>query len=175
MRDVLFLAWRYLAHNRVKTVVLVGSIMLIDSPLPFMKVSLGVIIPAVAFTALFFLFVVGIATLPRGRPSVLLLAFLLFYVAIHVAAHGYPRYRLPSLPVLFLVAGQGWVFLRTRPWPPITKARLASAAAVALVLVLSVGPSLVTWATEPWPPSWFRGEEAQDTTTPEEPRGGETQ
>ena len=29
MRDVLFLAWRYLAHNRVKTVVLVGSIMLI--------------------------------------------------------------------------------------------------------------------------------------------------
>jgi len=29
MSDVLFLAWRYLAHNRVKTVVLVGSIMLI--------------------------------------------------------------------------------------------------------------------------------------------------
>ena len=29
MRDVLFLAWRYLAHNRVKTSVLVGSIMLI--------------------------------------------------------------------------------------------------------------------------------------------------
>ena len=34
--------------------------------------------------------------------------------------------------------------------------------------------ALVTWATEPWPPPWFRGEEAQDTTTPEEPRGGET-
>jgi putative ABC transport system permease protein len=29
MKDVLFLAWRYLAHNRVKTGVLVGSIMLI--------------------------------------------------------------------------------------------------------------------------------------------------
>ena len=29
MKDVLFLAWRYLAHNRVKTAVLVGSIMLI--------------------------------------------------------------------------------------------------------------------------------------------------
>jgi len=28
MKDVLFLAWRYLAHNRVKTAVLVGSIML---------------------------------------------------------------------------------------------------------------------------------------------------
>jgi len=39
--------------------MLVGSIMLIDSPLPFMKVSLGVIIPSVVFTALFFLFAVG--------------------------------------------------------------------------------------------------------------------
>ena len=29
MREVLYLAWRYLAHNRVKTAVLVGSIMLI--------------------------------------------------------------------------------------------------------------------------------------------------
>jgi putative ABC transport system permease protein len=29
VRDVLFLAWRYLVHNRVKTAVLVGSIMLI--------------------------------------------------------------------------------------------------------------------------------------------------
>ena len=29
MKDVLFLAWRYLAHNRVKTVVLASSIMLI--------------------------------------------------------------------------------------------------------------------------------------------------
>ena len=29
MKDVLFHAWRYLAHNRVKTGVLVASIMLI--------------------------------------------------------------------------------------------------------------------------------------------------
>jgi len=39
--------------------MLVGSIMLIDSPLPFMRVSLSVIIPSVIFTALFFLFAVG--------------------------------------------------------------------------------------------------------------------
>ncbi len=141
---------------------------------PRSRAFAAIAVVLVPYLAVLVLFVVGIAALPRGRPSVLLLAFLLFYVAIHVAAHGYPRYRLPSLPVLFLVAGQGWVFLRTRPWPSITKARLASAAAVALVLVLSVGPSLVTWATEPWPPPWFRGGEAQDTTTPEEPRGGET-
>ena len=39
--------------------MLVGSIMFIDSSLPFMRVSLSVIIPAVLFSALFFLFVVG--------------------------------------------------------------------------------------------------------------------
>lgn len=38
----------------------IGSIMFIDSSLPFMRVSLSVIIPAVVFSALFFLFVVGI-------------------------------------------------------------------------------------------------------------------
>jgi membrane-bound serine protease (ClpP class) len=39
--------------------MLIGSIMLIDSPLPFMRVSLSVIVPAVIFTALFFVFAVG--------------------------------------------------------------------------------------------------------------------
>ncbi|MCZ6766890.1 MAG: nodulation protein NfeD, partial [bacterium] len=40
--------------------MLIGSIMFIDSAVPFMRVSLSVIIPAVVFSALFFLFVVGI-------------------------------------------------------------------------------------------------------------------
>ena len=45
----------------------VGSIMLIDSPLPFMRVSLGVIIPSVLFTALFFLFAVGMGIRAQRR------------------------------------------------------------------------------------------------------------
>jgi hypothetical protein len=130
-------------------------------------VSIAVVL--LPYLAVLGLFVVGMAALPRGRPVVLLLGFLAFYVLIHVAAHGYPRYRLPSLPVLFLLAGQGWVFLRSRPRPAVTRAGLASAAAVALVLALSVGPSLVAWATEPWPPPWFQGEE-QDA-----PSGGSAQ
>ncbi len=36
--------------------------------------------------------------------SILWYAFLLFYVLLHVAAHGYPRYRLPAMPAVFLVA-----------------------------------------------------------------------
>jgi membrane-bound serine protease (ClpP class) len=45
----------------------VGSVMLIDSPLPFMRVSLAVIIPSVLFTALFFLFAVGMGIRAQRR------------------------------------------------------------------------------------------------------------
>ncbi|RKY87072.1 nodulation protein NfeD [candidate division KSB1 bacterium] len=37
-----------------------GSIMLIESPLPYLKISWSVIVPAVIFTTLFFLFAVGL-------------------------------------------------------------------------------------------------------------------
>jgi membrane-bound serine protease (ClpP class) len=47
--------------------MLIGSIMLIDSPLPFMRVSLAVIIPSVLFTALFFLFAVGMGIRAQRR------------------------------------------------------------------------------------------------------------
>lgn len=119
----------------------------------------------VPYLAALGLFVVGVAALPVRRQTVLLLAFLVFYVSLHVAAHGYPRYRLPSLPVLFLVAGQGFVFLASRPWPRLSPGRLRNAGAVALVLALSVGPSLVTWATEPWPPEWTR--DGNESASPE--------
>jgi membrane-bound serine protease (ClpP class) len=47
--------------------MLIGSIMLIDSPVPVMKVSLKVIIPAVVFTAAFFLFAVGFGLKAQKR------------------------------------------------------------------------------------------------------------
>jgi membrane-bound serine protease (ClpP class) len=48
--------------------MLIGSMMLIDSPLPFMHVALGLIIPSVLATAAFFLFVVSMAVRTRHRP-----------------------------------------------------------------------------------------------------------
>jgi len=123
------------------------------------------------------LFVAGIAFLPRGRMSVLLLGFLAFYVLLHVASHGYPRYRVPSMPVVFLVAAHGWVAARARPRLALEWRHRLAAAATALVLALSVGPSLVTWVTRPWPPPWFagvgvegagEGEGASPGETPEE-------
>jgi len=47
--------------------MLFGSLMLIDSPLPFMRVSLAVIVPSVSLTALFFLFVVGVGLRAQRR------------------------------------------------------------------------------------------------------------
>jgi hypothetical protein len=103
------------------------------------------------------LFVVGLARLPSGRAPLLVLAFLVFYVLLHVASHGYPRYRLPVMPALFLVAAHAAVALRARPRPAMDRTRLVAAGAVALVLALSVAPSLVGWIRTPWPPPWFEG------------------
>jgi membrane-bound serine protease (ClpP class) len=47
--------------------MLFGSLMLIDSPFPFMRVSLAVIIPSVICTALFFLFAVGMGVRAQRR------------------------------------------------------------------------------------------------------------
>jgi membrane-bound serine protease (ClpP class) len=47
--------------------MVIGSIMFIDSPLPFMRVSLSVMIPAIAFTVLFFLFAVGMGLRAQRR------------------------------------------------------------------------------------------------------------
>jgi hypothetical protein len=126
----------------------------------------AVVVVLAPYLGVLVLFVVGVAALPRGRPAFLLLAFLVFYVLLHVAAHGYPRYRLPSLPVLFLVAGVGWTALVSHRIAALGKRRLGVAAAVALVLALSVGPSLVTWVTKPWPPDWSRGVVVDDTANP---------
>ena len=69
----------------------------------------------------------------------------------------YPRYRLPAMPAVFLVAAHGWVALRARPRAAVERRLGLAAVVTALVLALSVGPSLVTWATRPWPPPWFAG------------------
>jgi membrane-bound serine protease (ClpP class) len=47
--------------------MIIGSIMFIDSPLPFMRVSFSVIIPAVIFTALFFLLAVSMGLRAQSK------------------------------------------------------------------------------------------------------------
>jgi hypothetical protein len=84
----------------------------------------------------------ALTTLPAVRGLPLLLLFVAYYNAIHVVAHGFNRYRLPVMPVLFLVAAWGW-----RPGPNAAEAtpvRRGARLAAAAVLLASLLPSLAT-------------------------------
>ena len=146
-----------------------GAYGIVRRPLALAAVAV-VLVPYLAVLALF---VVGLARLPSGRAPLLVLAFLVFYVLLHVAAHGYPRYRLPVMPALFLVAAHGAWALRARPRPATDRTRLVAAAAAALVLGLSVAPSLAGWIRKPWPPPWFEGLGVEPG--PDAPAGDEAQ
>ena len=135
-----------------------------DVPRPLALTAIGVVLAP--YLAVLGLFVAGIAMLPRHRALPLLLVFLVYYVLLHVAAHGYPRYRLPSLPVLFLVAAHGWVSWWKASRPAVDRPHRLAAGAVALALALSVGPSLWAWVTKPWPPP-----SATETPSEQPPRG----
>jgi 4-amino-4-deoxy-L-arabinose transferase-like glycosyltransferase len=139
-----------------------------EVPRPSAFAAIAVVL--LPYLAVLVLFVAGVAYLPAGRTPVLLLGFLVFYVLLHVASHGYPRYRLPSLPVLFLVGAHGWVAWRSRPRP--ARRHLLAAALTAAVLALAVAPGLVVWASRPWPPPWFASAEPGDAGPALEPGEG---
>jgi hypothetical protein len=84
--------------------------------------------------------VAALLTLPWGRLPGLLLLFLVYYVLIHVVTHGFARYRLPALPVLFMLAG--WAWNRGRAPEPVAGWRRGLAVAVAAALAASLAPSL---------------------------------
>ena len=90
------------------------------------------------------LFVLGVAACRMDRAQAMLLGFLVYYNLLHVATHGFARYRLPVMPLLFLFAAQGLLAWRAGRLRSLDGRRLAVAAAMALVLGLSVAPSLVS-------------------------------
>jgi hypothetical protein len=81
----------------------------------------------------------GLARLPWTRATIFLLLFLVFYNAIHIVTHGFARYRLPIMPVLFMVAAWGWLH---RAQPALSRARRLMAAAVAVGLAAAIIPSV---------------------------------
>jgi hypothetical protein len=111
-----------------------------------------VLLPYLAVLAFF---VAGIALLPRHRAIVPLLGFLVYYMLLHVAAHGYPRYRLPSMAVVFLIAAHGWTVWRSSERPRLRREGVLAAVLAATILAFSLGPSLRSWLRDPWPPPWF--------------------
>ncbi len=69
---ILFIAEIMVISNGILTIggiisMTLGSFLLIESPAPFLKISLAVILPTVGITALFFLFVIGLAIRVHSR------------------------------------------------------------------------------------------------------------
>jgi hypothetical protein len=85
-------------------------------------------------------FVLALARLPWNRATLLLLGFLLYYNALHIVTHGFARYRLPVMPVLFLFAA--WWLCAPRDPAPVSSARRLAAAAAGLGLALCLLPGV---------------------------------
>ena len=86
--------------------------------------------------------VAALGTVPFDRVPMLLLAFLAYYNLIHVATHGYARYRLPALPVLFVLAGWTWVRWRSPLGTRAPAWRRGLVLMSAAALAASLAPSL---------------------------------
>jgi hypothetical protein len=87
------------------------------------------------------LFALGLVRLTPTRPAVLLMGLFVYYNLIHVVTHGFARYRLPIMPIVFLVAGLGWVAWRDGELARLSRRARLAAAATAVVLVAVLVPS----------------------------------
>ncbi len=135
-------------------------------PYPPALAVVAVVVVLLPFFACLVGLVFGLAALPLARAPVLLVLFLAYYNLIHVAAHGYARYRLPAMPVLFLLTGFAWSAWRAGTYPALSGRRRAVGLAVALTLALSVAPTLVSWFTQPWMDQGETSEAAEEAATP---------
>jgi 4-amino-4-deoxy-L-arabinose transferase-like glycosyltransferase len=126
------------------------------------------------YLALLAFFAIGLAAIRLDRRAVLLLGFLVFHNVLHVVTHGFARYRLPVMPVLFVVAAAAFVAWRSGELRLAGPRRLAAGILLALAVLL-VAPSLRNAALHPAydlrEPLELRyprtGEPAQESPTPE--------
>lgn len=107
------------------------------------------VLTALPYLALLCLFVAGLAALHWERRSALLVGFLVVYNLLHVATHGFARYRMPIVPIVFMVAAYAYVLARENRYPALSRGRRVAAAALALGLASSVVPSLVVNFKDP--------------------------
>jgi 4-amino-4-deoxy-L-arabinose transferase-like glycosyltransferase len=85
--------------------------------------------------------VLGAVMLPKERAPALLVLLLAYVNLIHVATHGFARYRLPVLPVVFLVAALGFWAWRSGAVAAWSGRRRWAAAALAALLAVLLVPS----------------------------------
>jgi hypothetical protein len=110
-----------------------------------MAVELVLVLPYLALLALA---LVGLARLRVAPPAVLLLVLAAAYNAAHVVAYATTRFRLPVLPVLFMLAAALLVGRGDGSLAPLRGRRLAVLALLALVAIAVLAPGmeeLLTW------------------------------
>ena len=107
---------------------------------PALAVGVAVVVLA-PYVLVLALFALGATRLTWSRPTVLLVSFLAYYNLLHIVTHGFARYRLPVMPVMFLVAGVGWAAWREGDLARMSGRARALAAATALVFTLILIPS----------------------------------
>jgi 4-amino-4-deoxy-L-arabinose transferase-like glycosyltransferase len=107
---------------------------------PAMAVAAAVVVLA-PYLAVLAAFVVGATLTPLDGTRGLLLGFLVCYNALHVITHGFARYRLPVMPVVFLFAAAGYVAWRGGALLGASRARRLAAAVLAVALALCLVPS----------------------------------
>jgi 4-amino-4-deoxy-L-arabinose transferase-like glycosyltransferase len=106
---------------------------------PPVAVAVAVVMLAPYLVVLGF-FVLGLASQAWERRSLLLVGFLAYYNLIHVVTHGFNRYRMPVMPVVFLFAAAGFVAWREARLRLTTRRRVL-AAALALLIAVTLVPS----------------------------------
>jgi hypothetical protein len=107
---------------------------------PALAVGVAVVVLA-PYVGVLALAALGATRLGWSRPTVLLVALLGYYNLLHVVTHGFARYRLPVMPVVFLVAGVGWAAWREGELARMSVRARATAAGMAAVLTLILIPS----------------------------------
>ena len=107
-------------------------------------IELLVVLPYVAVLGLF---LVGLACVRLSGRGLFLLLFLAAYNAAHVAAYATTRFRLPVLPVVFMVAAAVVAGRRDGRLRPLRGFRLVLLAGLALAALATLVPGLEELAT----------------------------
>jgi 4-amino-4-deoxy-L-arabinose transferase-like glycosyltransferase len=111
-------------------------------PLPASRLVPIELLLVLPYLAALLLFLGGIVRLRFSGAAWLLLLFLAAYNAAHVVAYSTTRFRLPVLPVVFLVAANLVVGLREGSLPPRQAWRVALLLALVLAALATLAPGL---------------------------------
>ncbi len=117
-------------------------------PLPAARLVPIELLLVLPYLAVFGLFVVGLVRVRFSAGAWLLLVLLAAYNAAHVAAYATTRFRLPVLPVVFMVAAAVVVGRREGSPLPLRGWRLALLVLLAAIALLVLAPGrdeLATW------------------------------